>query len=182
MTIVLVLVLCVGCVLYRLGGTRSSRLIQGDLVSVRQRAHELSPRVCLELVATILDAGLPLTEAVGIVARIEGSPAFVSAAERLRLGISWDNAWSVVGTGRATETAAVLREVLGFAVRTGAPSSSLLRARAGQMRRSEHREAEKLAAALGVRLVLPLGLCSLPAFICLGVIPVLIGLMPTTWR
>ncbi|WP_129657403.1 type II secretion system F family protein [Rothia uropygialis] len=178
----ILLVLCVGCVLYRLGGVRSSRLNQGALASARQTAHELSPRVCLELVATILDAGLPLTEAVGIVARMEGSPALVSAAERLRLGISWDNAWSAAATGRAKDTVSVFHEVLGFAARTGAPSSALLRARSEQMRRSEHREAEKLAAALGVRLVLPLGLCSLPAFICLGVVPVLIGLIPTTWR
>ena len=35
-----------------------------------------------------------------------------------------------------------------------------------------------LVDTLGVRLVVPLGLCSLPAFVCLGVIPILVGLFP----
>ena len=34
------------------------------------------------------------------------------------------------------------------------------------------------AAALGVTLVIPLGLCSLPAFVCLGIVPVLLAMVP----
>lgn len=69
-----------------------------------------------------------------------------------------------------------LGRVLAFAVRTGAPAARMLRAEALAVRRRTRREAEKRASSLGVRLVLPLGLCSLPALICLGVLPVLIGL------
>jgi pilus assembly protein TadC len=47
------------------------------------------------------------------------------------------------------------------------------------LRRRRNREAEKRAAALGVRLVIPLGACALPAFVCLGVVPVLLSLLPT---
>ncbi|WP_418606028.1 hypothetical protein [Georgenia sp. SUBG003] len=38
-----------------------------------------------------------------------------------------------------------------------------------------HREAQEAAARLGVRLVLPLGLCFLPAFVLLGLVPVVLA-------
>ncbi|OUM42013.1 hypothetical protein B8W73_10390 [Arthrobacter agilis] len=72
-----------------------------------------------------------------------------------------------------------VRQGLRFATSTGAPSAALLHAHAAQLRRRHNREVERKAAALGVQLVLPLGLCSLPAFICLGVVPVVLGLLPT---
>lgn len=74
-----------------------------------------------------------------------------------------------------------LRDALGFAVATGAPAAALLRAQAARARKHRHRAAEQRAASLGVRLMLPLGLCSLPAFVCLGIVPVLIGLLPDLW-
>ena len=40
------------------------------------------------------------------------------------------------------------------------------------------RRAERAAESLSVQLVLPLGLCSLPAFVCWGVLPVVMGLVP----
>ena len=39
--------------------------------------------------------------------------------------------------------------------------------------------AERAAGKLSVALVVPLGLCSLPAFICLGIVPIIISLLPT---
>lgn len=71
-----------------------------------------------------------------------------------------------------------IRQGLRFATSTGAPSAALLHAHAAQLRRRHNREVDRKAAALGVQLVLPLGLCSLPAFICLGVVPVVLGLLP----
>jgi hypothetical protein len=80
------------------------------------------------------------------------------------------------GRGRETSDLEQLGRALGFASRTGAPAARMLRAEALAARRRARREAEKRASSLGVRLVLPLGLCSLPALICLGVLPVVIGL------
>jgi pilus assembly protein TadC len=95
----------------------------------------------------------------------------------LAIGADWDTAWrsSAVQTLEMLE----LRDALGFAALTGAPSSSILYAQAARMRRERFRAAEKRAAALGVRLVVPLGLCSLPAFVCLGVVPVLLAMIPS---
>ena len=61
----------------------------------------------------------------------------------------------------------------------GAPSTALLLSLADAHRLSERRAAERAAGKLSVALVVPLGLCSLPAFICLGIVPILISLLPT---
>ncbi|MHA7208669.1 type II secretion system F family protein [Arthrobacter sp. MDT1-65] len=107
----------------------------------------------------------PVRDAAGVSAstRGGGSPAASHRrrAERHRVQILAD-----------------LRGGLRFATSTGAPSAALLHAHAAQLRRRRNREIDRKAAALGVQLVLPLGLCSLPAFICLGVVPVVLGLLP----
>ena len=54
----------------------------------------------------------------------------------------------------------------------------LMNQTAEQVRRAQFRRAERAAEALSVRLVLPLGLCCLPAFMCWGVLPVLMSLLP----
>ena len=54
------------------------------------------------------------------------------------------------------------------------------RAEAEEERRSAAAEAEHAAAVLGVRLMLPLGLCILPAFLLLAVVPVVISLVGAT--
>ncbi|WP_181033650.1 hypothetical protein [Arthrobacter sp. SX1312] len=84
-------------------------------------------------------------------------------------------------TLRGTDPLPVIEDIrrgLRFGTATGAPSAALLHAHAAQLRRRHNREVDRRAAALGVQLVLPLGLCSLPAFICLGVVPLVLGLLP----
>lgn len=185
----------------RTGGTTSRGTARGDAPEHSQRG--LPTPVRLELIAAMLGSGLSVSRAVHTIAQVEGSPALRRVARLLDTGLDWDAAWEAgdprpssprgwrAGAGMRGRPAPAsggdarglrhLRESLEFAVRTGAPAASLLRAQAARLRRQRHREAEKRAAALGVRLMLPLGLCSLPAFICLGVVPVLIGLVPTLW-
>lgn len=73
-----------------------------------------------------------------------------------------------------------LREVLGLAQRAGVPAAALLRAAAEDVR--DDAAAAGLAAAerLAVRLVLPLGVCVLPAFVLVGVVPVVVGVLSST--
>ncbi len=133
----------------------------------------------LELIGAMLDAGAGLGRALALVAELaspdlRGPLRPVVAA--LAIGADWDTAWrssSVRSPGLLA-----LRDALGFAALTGAPSSAILYAQAARMRRERFRAAEKQAAALGVKLVVPLGLCSLPAFVCLGVVPVLLAMLP----
>ena len=143
----------------------------------------------LELIGAMLDAGAGLGRALALTAElatpeIRGPLRPVVAA--LAIGADWDTAWrgsgsgSGKGTGQGTGSPGLLalRDALSFAALTGAPSSAILYAQAARLRRDRFRTAEKQAAALGVRLVVPLGLCSLPAFVCLGVVPVLLAMLP----
>ena len=73
-----------------------------------------------------------------------------------------------------------LAETLELAERSGVPAAGLLRASAVDLR--AERAAEGLADAerLAVRLVVPLGVCVLPAFVLVGVVPVVVGLLSST--
>ncbi|WP_454699333.1 type II secretion system F family protein [Arthrobacter humicola] len=134
----------------------------------------------LELIGAMLDAGSGIGRALELVAA-SASPEYHRSlrpvVSALAIGADWETAW------RSSEVRAPelldLRQALGFAALTGAPSSAILYAQAARLRRERFRAAEKRAAALGVRLVVPLGLCSLPAFICLGVVPVLLAMLPS---
>lgn len=70
--------------------------------------------------------------------------------------------------------------VLELSERAGVPAAELLRAEAEEQRRDARAAAQAAAAALGVRLMLPLGLCILPAFLVLGVAPLLIAVLSST--
>jgi len=133
----------------------------------------------LELIGSMLDAGSGLGRALELVAGLSAQKFRVPlrpVVSALAIGADWEAAWrsSEIRSPRLLE----LQAALGFAALTGAPSSAVLYAQAARIRRQRFRTAEKEAAALGVKLVVPLGLCSLPAFVCLGILPVLLAMIP----
>lgn len=134
----------------------------------------------LELVASMLDAGAGIGRALELIAKCASPPIRQSlrpVVAALAIGADWETAWRTP-TKHAPQVVR-LKNALAFAALTGAPSASILYAQAARERREQFRAAEKRAAALGVKLVVPLGLCSLPAFICLGIVPVLIAMLPS---
>jgi tight adherence protein B len=76
--------------------------------------------------------------------------------------------------------AAVIDEVLSLSRRAGIPARALLRSEAAEARRAARSDGERRAATLSVTLMLPLGLCILPAFMLLGVAPLLIAIITST--
>lgn len=129
----------------------------------------------LELLAAQLRAGLAPLAALGTLAEALNSRPLHTVCQRLQMGSNWGSAWS----GSAAGTFGELRDALAPAYTGGAPSTALLLSLADAYRLSERRAAERAAGKLSVALVVPLGLCSLPAFICLGIVPILISLLPT---
>lgn len=129
----------------------------------------------LELLAAQLRAGLAPLAALGTLAQALNSRSLHTVCQRLQMGSGWGSAWS----GPAAGTFGELRDALAPAYTGGAPSTALLLSLADAHRLSERRAAERAAGKLSVALVVPLGLCSLPAFICLGIVPILISLLPT---
>lgn len=93
----------------------------------------------------------------------------VVAAVRQRMGLS-----PAGGDDSSVE------RVLRIAERAGAPAVELLAAEARQERRGARSEGRRRAEVLAVRLLLPLGLCVLPAFVLLGVVPVILAMLSST--
>ncbi|MEV7646332.1 type II secretion system F family protein [Arthrobacter sp. NPDC089319] len=136
------------------------------------------PALQLDLLGAMLAAGLSLPHAVTALAAIARGPqqtALQRVASALLLGVDWQEAWALGGRGSGMD---LLRDSLRFGAATGAPSAAVLFAQADQLRRRRRQEEQQRAAALGTKLVLPLGLCALPSFIALGVVPVLVALVP----
>ena len=129
----------------------------------------------LELLAAQLRAGLSPLAALMALAEALNSGHLRQICRRLQVGATWEAAWA----GTASGSWGQLRDALAPAYTAGSPSAPLLRALADAQRLSERRAAERAAGKLSVALVVPLGLCSLPVFICLGIVPILISLLPT---
>ncbi|GAB2692716.1 type II secretion system F family protein [Thalassiella azotivora] len=132
----------------------------------------------VDLVAAVLTTGAPPHTALEVVGRAVGGEAggdvgaaMLRVAARTRLGAVGDRAWD--GDADLLE---LLRRPLDLARDTGAPAAALLRQAAADLRGQRHRRAQAAAGRLGVRLVLPLGLCSLPAFVAWAVVPVVLSL------
>ena len=138
-------------------------------------APTVDTALVLELLAAQLRAGLAPLAALGTLAEALNSRPLYTVCQRLQMGSSWGSAWS----GSAAGTFGELRDALAPAYTGGAPSTALLLSLANAHRLSERRAAERAAGKLSVALVVPLGLCSLPAFICLGIVPIIISLLPT---
>ncbi|KDN16385.1 type II secretion system F family protein [Amycolatopsis rifamycinica] len=131
----------------------------------------------LDLLAACLRAGLPVPsalEAVAGTAPEAASAALNATAGLLALGSRPDEAWAPVRSvpGLGELAAAAIRTS-----RSGAAFATAAGDLAGRFRDELATEAEERAERAGVALALPVGLCFLPAFFCLGVLPVVLGLV-----
>jgi Flp pilus assembly protein TadB len=130
----------------------------------------------LDLLAACLRAGLPVSsalEAVAGTAPAAAKTALSSTAGLLALGSRPDEAWTPV------QAVPGLGELAVAAIRTSRSGAAFATAAgdlAGRFRDELATEAEERAERAGVALALPVGLCFLPAFFCLGVLPVVLGL------
>ena len=71
-------------------------------------------------------------------------------------------------------------DVLDLSRRAGVPAAELLRSEATELRRQARTDAQERAQSLSVRLMIPLGVCVLPAFMILGVVPMLVTVIQST--
>lgn len=99
------------------------------------------------------------------------------AIDRARASVS--EALARYGGEWATPDAAV-DGVLELSRRAGVPAAGLLRSEASELRRASRAEVAERAQALSVRLMIPLGVCVLPAFMLLSVVPLVITVFAST--
>lgn len=128
----------------------------------------------IDLLALALRGGAGLVEAMEAVADRVGGPLGMhlrTVAAAGRWGVEDATAWANVPP--AWQPAA---RALRMATAAGVPPAEALVGAADAVRRREHQRLEVATATLGVRIVLPLGLLFLPAFILTTVMPIMVAL------
>ncbi|MCL2454988.1 MAG: type II secretion system F family protein [Micrococcales bacterium] len=132
------------------------------------------PVLLLALLDAAITAGTPVPRALVTVGGSVGGSAgdaLRAVGGRLTLGAPWPEA--VRGVSAALVP---VLDPLSTAWTTGAAPGPLLRQAGERVVRGRREHARVAAARLGVRLVLPLGLCLLPSFVLLGLLPVVLSL------
>lgn len=147
----------------------------------RPGVDPLAAASVFDLLAACLRAGMPIDTAVYAV--VPGAPPALAeplrrAADLLALGADAAAAWERAAR-EATDGSGEI-EALARLARRSARSGSSLAVAVGELAEQRRGAVEDAAAAraerAGVLIGGPLGLCFLPAFICLGIVPVIIGL------
>lgn len=129
-----------------------------------------------DLLAACLRAGLPVPTAITAVAGElppTAAQALRSSADLLSLGANPHTAWSPATN--CPDTAALARGAR-RAAQSGTALADLVTDQAAKVRANATDMAEATAERAGVLITVPLGLCFLPAFVCLGIAPVIAGL------
>ena len=154
------------------GGERLLRSREGGQRAGPALVRDL-PATC-DLLGVCLGAGVPVAGALAAVA--EATPAPLGAELRgvaalYRMGADPRRAWADVSPELAGLGRVVVR-----AGESGSTVAPALRALAADSRSAARAATEAAVRRAGVWILAPLGLCFLPAFLCLGVVPLILGI------
>jgi pilus assembly protein TadC len=130
-----------------------------------------------DLLASVLRAGSPPEAAAGSVGTAIGGPVgdrLVLVGRALRLGTPAVQAWEYVAD---LPDGARLAQVAARGEDSGAALAVALQRLADDLRTSRLTAANAAVARAGVLIVLPLGLCFLPAFVFAGIVPVVVAVL-----
>lgn len=142
----------------------------------RESARRDLPHV-VGLLGDALRAGRsPVDAAAAVVEALPGpaSDRLATVVPRLRLGAEPGEVWRSLA---ADPSLGPLGRTLARAHVTGASVVTAVDRLADELARDSRAAVEDRARAVGVRAALPLGLCLLPAFVVLGIVPVVAGLL-----
>jgi pilus assembly protein TadC len=159
------------------GGAVALRRVEPPEVR-REREHAVADLpIAADLLAAALRAGAPPDRAAMVVGEALGGPVgsrLVRVARALRLGATPELAWRQLADVPGGERLARA------ATRSAERGTALTRAldrQAEDLRAARAASAEAAARRVGVLVVLPLGLCFLPAFLLAGVVPVVAAVL-----
>lgn len=144
---------------------------------LRRRREQLAaalPHV-VDLMAAMLTVGASPAAALKTVAQAVDRPMrdeLLLVFNRMDLGMDPVRVWSSVGSHPQLGP---LGRCLARALDSGAPVSEAMHRLADDLRRTARAEVEGRARAVGVKAAAPLGLCLLPAFVLIGIVPLVIG-------
>jgi hypothetical protein len=144
----------------------------------REQARADLPHV-VGLLAAALRSGAATGEAVRVVCAALPGPAadrLAPVAARLALGADPVRVWEQLA---ADDSLGPLGRALARAQVTGAPVVRSIERLAEELAAGARADVEDRARAIGVKAALPLGLCLLPAFVLVGIVPLVAGLLGT---
>lgn len=151
------------------------RLADPAILRSREAALRDLP-LALDLLGSALRAGQPANAAAACVSEALPGPvggALGAVARASSLGSAPDAAWSPLAQFAG---AAAVARVAARAAESGTRLADELARLADDIRDRRAAAAQGRVRRAGVLVVLPLGLCFLPAFVLVGVVPVVVGL------
>ena len=152
---------------------------RAEPAGVRRRREEIArdlPAV-VTLLAAALRSGAAPSDAVALVVRALPGVAtdrLSPVAARLDLGAGPAEVWGDLGQD---PDLAVLGRTMARAGSTGAPVVAAVERLADDLAVRARADVEDRARAVGVQAAVPLGLCLLPAFVLLGIVPLAAALL-----
>jgi Flp pilus assembly protein TadB len=135
-----------------------------------------------DLLAAALRAGTPIERGLRVVGVALGGGVgrqFVRVAEGLRLGLEPADAWAAL---RTSPEAGRLADAVMRTADSGAAVARALDRLADALRTAGAARVESAAQRVSVLMVLPLGLCFLPAFVFAGIVPVIVAILGDVLR
>lgn len=129
-----------------------------------------------DVLAACLGAGMSPRDALGVLATLLDSAhgAVIQAVmDRLAVGMPAHLAWDILP---AESPLTGIGALFIRSERSGAPLKDAVIRHAVGVRSHAHAEVTAKAQRAGVYITAPLGLCFLPAFIVIGIVPVVVGL------
>lgn len=154
-------------------------LRRAESAADRRRSQELRLQLpgALDLVSAALAAGRPPASALAVVAAAIDAPLSDEMARIAhRLGVAGDARSALVDV---PESLNVLAHAFRRAEDSGAPIADVVGAAADDARRESAAQRREFARRVGVRTAAPLGLCFLPAFLLVGIVPTVIAIAST---
>jgi pilus assembly protein TadC len=144
----------------------------------RQRNDPFAFASAFDVLAVCLSAGMAVSAAAAATATC--APARLGAllrraADLLAMGADPDTAWQV-REGDEPDGCEALSRLARRSASSGSALAQGIAELAEQSRQDARHTATAAAERAGVLIAGPLGLCFLPAFICLGIVPVVAGL------
>lgn len=141
------------------------------LARARQSDEDTDAALTCDLASAGLACGAAIPRVLDALAAASSCESLSWTACALRLGATWGEAWE-----ETPAWAHPLRDALESAWTSGSAPETMLARSASWERRTRLAEAKARAEELSVRLVGPLGACFLPAFLMLGIAPLLASL------
>ncbi|MDO5635481.1 MAG: secretion system protein F [Micrococcus sp.] len=165
------LTLSAGLMFAMAGQVWTRRLIE----RARPSGATLEAAVLLDLLSGLVRGGRGELAALGDLSAVTpGARGLAAVVLRLQWGSAWSAAWSAVAD---REALVCLSRHLRPLFRTGVAGGATLAVAAAAVRSQARRASDQAAEELAVKLVVPVGLCHLPAFVCVGVVPLMVAIL-----